>query len=123
MQKKGGKYSGRFITEKSPAGDRAGLRRTLPERDVGRQRRPAAERERRRDDRIRRRERKYAGERESENLPERDAPDDGEWPPPREKPATSLTGEEICTAERFQRERVRERERDGGNEISFLPRF
>jgi hypothetical protein len=77
MQKKGGKYSGRFITEKRHAGDRAGLRRTLPERDAGRQRRPAAERERRRDDRIRRRERKYAGERESENLPERDAPDTG----------------------------------------------
>jgi hypothetical protein len=38
-------------------------------------------------------------------------PEDGEGPPPREKPATSLTGEEICTAERFQSERVRERER------------
>jgi len=105
MQKKGGKYSGRFIIEKRPAGDRTGLRRTLPERDAGRQRRTAAERERRRDYRIRRRERKYAGERESKNLPERDTPDAGEGPPPREKPATSLTGEEICMAERFQRER------------------
>jgi hypothetical protein len=27
--------------------------------------------------------------------------------------ATSLTGKEICTAERFQSERVRERERRG----------
>jgi hypothetical protein len=118
MQKKGGKYSGRFITEKRPAGDRAGLIRTLPERDAGRQRRPVAERERRRDDRIRRRERKYAGERESENLPERDAPDDGEGPPLSEKPATSLTGEEIVRQRDFK-----ERERRGEMKFHFSLSF
>jgi hypothetical protein len=41
-------------------------------------------------------------ERERENLPEWDAPDDGEGRPPREKPATSLTGEEICTERNFK---------------------
>jgi hypothetical protein len=59
------------------------------------------ERSGRRDHRICRRER----ERESENLPERDAPDDGEGRTPRE--AGDVTDRMWnCTAEKFQRERV-----------------
>jgi hypothetical protein len=123
------------------ARDRAGLRQNLPERDAGRQRRPATKRERRRDDRLCRSgsagERKYARERERERESagagsagqrttekgdriclsgkrrreeicrrererericrsgKRRTTDDGEGRPPREKPATSLTGEEI----------------------------
>jgi hypothetical protein len=46
--------------------------------------------------------RKLERERERENLLEWDAPDDGEGRPPREKPATSLTGEEICTERNFK---------------------